>query len=184
MGREHHLVLFTAKWCHSVCAAFHGGCCPFVCGGFIIELAQALWPILEACWVPTLHCLLITCERRSGRIVRACVRVCVLLQVMLQRVHNVCVWTKHNQMFALFSIRSHPVPSSSGYTALPLCLVCVCVCVFDGSGWQQDLYLHSGRGDDCFIIRPCVNQEIFNGCRTSPSIRALWVLRKLLKLPI
>lgn len=71
-------------------------------------------------------------------------------------------------------------PSSSGYLALPLW--CVCVCVFDGSGWQLDLCLHSGCGDDCFIIGPCVNQGIFNGCRTSPSIRVLWALRKPLNL--
>lgn len=43
VGRERH-----AKRCLGVRAAFHGGRRPFVRGGFVIELAQALWPILEA----------------------------------------------------------------------------------------------------------------------------------------
>ena len=48
----------------------------------------------------------------------------------------------------------------------------------DGYGWLLDLCQSSGHGDDCFIIRPCVNLGMLNGCRTCPSIRALGDLRE------
>lgn len=42
-GRKHHLFSFTGKGCLRVACPLQS-CCPLVCEGYIIELAQTLWP--------------------------------------------------------------------------------------------------------------------------------------------
>lgn len=153
-------------------------CCPLVCEGFIIELAQALWPNVGGTLSSNATLL---AHYLWNEVRKNCIWKCVYLLKMGETWADVCIFVGRKCGFCAFEIKIHPLSHSlsPGYLALPQCHMWrVCVYMCDGSGWLLDLRQCLGCGDDCFIIRPCVNLWMFNGCRTRPSIRALGALRE------
>lgn len=107
-------------------------CCPLVCEGFIIELAQALWRniggMLSSYIAMLAHYL-------WKRVRKNLMWTCVYFLKMLLTWDDVCIFVGENSDVCAFEIQIHPLLYCHRVTLPCYCMrACMCVCVMGLAG--------------------------------------------------